>query len=213
MPALNKKIPDWWYIFITEYLKNGNNGTQAFLKAKPNCEFTTARTNSSQLLAKTNFLKVLNEEREKLEQKNGISREKCIKILADMAQCDLADFVTTDESTGEVKLKSNWSEKGKSHVLDSIEQVNTTLESGQVVTRTKLRRESKVKAMELLMKALGYLEEKVNINHTFSPSQVISTVSQLRKEHGLLGNGNNEGSVDRFKELGEDVDVEFEVVK
>lgn len=46
----------WWITFWTEYVRNGNNGTEAYLAAKPAATRKTAEVESYKLLRKPVFL-------------------------------------------------------------------------------------------------------------------------------------------------------------
>jgi hypothetical protein len=62
-----KTTPIWWQAFICEYLKNGLNAKQAYLKVKPNVTDHVAEVESSKLLRKPEFSCVLEELRSELK--------------------------------------------------------------------------------------------------------------------------------------------------
>ena len=57
-------------IFCMEYVKNGSNGTKAYMKAYSNCTEETARRNASKLLTNTDIQDYIRELQNKTESKN-----------------------------------------------------------------------------------------------------------------------------------------------
>lgn len=164
-----EKQPLWWEIFITEYLKNGQNGRAAYLKAKPKVKLSTAGTEAEKLLKKPEFQEALEKSREKIIEKTGMSREKWMNILCDVAELDITEFLCDDN--GDIDLIQNWKEKAGKHAIEAMDTRTTTLESGQVVRRVFIKKENKLKALEVIGKSLGYLTDKVE--HSGSVSIVV----------------------------------------
>lgn len=71
-------------IFCREYVKNGNNGTQAYMKAYKNCTKETARRNASDLLTKTDVQEYIKELQDKLEDKAIMNAQARMKWLTDV---------------------------------------------------------------------------------------------------------------------------------
>ena len=67
--------------FCREYVKNGNNGTKAYMKAYKCNKETTARINASKLLTNTNILEYIKELQEKLEDKSIMSAKERMIFL------------------------------------------------------------------------------------------------------------------------------------
>lgn len=82
-------LKPWQLQFIQEYLLNGNNATQAYLKVKPNVENTTARTEGSLLLAKPN---VKQEMDRVLEERLHVTADTS-KITQDKLNLDTQRFI------------------------------------------------------------------------------------------------------------------------
>lgn len=80
-----KDIPPWWEIFADEYLKNGYNATQAYLKARPNVAMATAKTESCLLLQNPNFRKLLKSKRQSASDKIEIDRDQWLDEMKDLA--------------------------------------------------------------------------------------------------------------------------------
>lgn len=69
--------------FCREYVKNGNNGTKAYMKAyKTNEE--TARRNASRTLTNADVLEYIKELQEKLEDKSIMSAKERMKFLTEV---------------------------------------------------------------------------------------------------------------------------------
>lgn len=78
-------FPIWWETFADEYIKNGYNGTQAYLKAKPGVKLATANTESCLLLQNPKFRKVLKSNRQNATDKIEIDRIQWLNEMKDLA--------------------------------------------------------------------------------------------------------------------------------
>lgn len=130
--------PLWWCIFIAEYLRNGENGTAAYRKAKPNVSDGTAEVESCKLLKNPNFSKVLAEEREKLSATIDLSQKEWIAEIVSMAMS----------------------------------------------TPEKIEASSKLKALELLGKAKGYLRNQIDVTSD-GKSLAENVTEAVKKLRGL----------------------------
>jgi hypothetical protein len=167
MTGATKPTPIWHETFITEYLKNGGNGAQAYLKAKPGVTENTAKTNAARLLANANFITVFEAQKAKLVAKTGMTRERWLKLICDIAEFNISEFASPGVGS-DVEIRPGWEQNEKAHVIEAISSSTTTTEDGQVFTKTQIKSASKIKALELLGKALGYTEERIEINHSGS---------------------------------------------
>lgn len=79
MKELNNKQK----VFCREYVKNGNNGTTAYMKAYK-CKETTARINASKLLTNTNISEYIKELQEKLEDHSIMSAKERMQWLTNV---------------------------------------------------------------------------------------------------------------------------------
>lgn len=85
-------------IFCQEYVDNGLNGTQAYLKAYKTCKSEdTAKVNASRLLTKANIQEYIRELQGKLEDKAIMSAKERMKWLTE---------VINDVQTEGVKIKT-----------------------------------------------------------------------------------------------------------
>jgi len=73
-------------IFANEYIANGQNATQAYLKAYPDVTEETARVNGSKLLTNTNIRAYIDAELKKIEEKAILSRDEILRLLAEGAR-------------------------------------------------------------------------------------------------------------------------------
>jgi len=69
-------------VFASEYLDNGNNGTQAYLKAHPEVTKHAASTCAGRLLAKVAIQRYIKELEQKALYAAGVSREKVISEIS-----------------------------------------------------------------------------------------------------------------------------------
>ncbi len=65
----------WKAVFKATYLSNGNNGTQAYLKAKPHVSLATASSEAYKLLNTPEMIKALRRETDKQVNKSRFSKE------------------------------------------------------------------------------------------------------------------------------------------
>lgn len=189
----SKIIPLWWEVFVTEYLKNGQNASAAYRIAKPHVKQQTAEVDSTKLLRNPKFQAYLDSVQSKLAAKFEMSRERWLRLIADCAEFDIRDFLKLESGSGDVQLVEDWKEKSNGHAIAEVQLNTTTLESGAVVQRVKLSRESKLKALELLGKALGYLTERVehsgSIGITFTQEtqdEIAKDFERLKQEHRMF---------------------------
>jgi hypothetical protein len=98
----------------------------------------------------------------RIAKKYEMSREEWLRHLSEIANFDVREYLEVNEATGEINLVSDWKERANGHVLEEI-QMTTEISGkhGDVTHRVRLKRESKLRALEMLGKALGYLTEKV----------------------------------------------------
>lgn len=76
--------------FCQEYVNNGLNGTQAYLKAYKTCKKEeTARTNASRLLTNANIQDYINELQEELKEKDIMSAKERLIWLAKVVKGDI----------------------------------------------------------------------------------------------------------------------------
>jgi phage terminase small subunit len=73
--------------FVFEYLKD-QNGTRAYLRAKPGVKETTARTEASKLLAKPNVAVAVQAQRARLVEKMELTSERVLREVARLAFFD-----------------------------------------------------------------------------------------------------------------------------
>jgi phage terminase small subunit len=78
--------------FIDEYIVNGLNGTQAYLKVY-RCKMQTALANSAKLLGNANIKEELNKRLTSSAEKMGITRERLLKSMGNIAFGDITHIV------------------------------------------------------------------------------------------------------------------------
>lgn len=80
--------PIWWSLFINEYLKNGQNGVKAMIKARPDLTEGSAKVYVTRLFSRVNFLKVYEKSKSDLEAKIGITKDQWIKKVKEACERD-----------------------------------------------------------------------------------------------------------------------------
>ena len=80
MKELNNKQK----IFCREYVKNGSNGTAAYMKAYSKCTEETARRNASKLLTNTDIQNYIKELQDKAESKDIMTNIQKKEFLTKM---------------------------------------------------------------------------------------------------------------------------------
>lgn len=155
-----KREPLWWDVFMTEYMSNGQNGRAAYMKARPGTPSNTAGTMASRLLNKVEFRSSLDRRLQKVAEKLEMTREEWLKLVADVGRFNLPSFLRSGEQD-DVRMTDGWQDHEDAHCIESFQTATTTNEDGQVFTRVSVKAHNKMKALEVIGKALGYLTDKV----------------------------------------------------
>lgn len=75
--------------FVEEYLANGMNGTQAYLKAYPTASYKTSEANSARLLTNAKIQKVIQAKQLETSLRNDYCKDESVSILASIARNDI----------------------------------------------------------------------------------------------------------------------------
>jgi len=70
--------------FIEEYLINGMNATDAYLKAYPKSKYDTARANGAKLLANANIQDYINNKQKITAERNEVTKADIIRVLVNI---------------------------------------------------------------------------------------------------------------------------------
>lgn len=162
--------PLWWNIFIVEYLKNGQNATQAMIKAKPKLKEDSAKVEAHRLLTNVNFKELLNSKEEKLKAVCDYTIQEYYQNLVNRARFDLVSVFEQDDITKATKVREDWLDKAKGGVMESVQVDVATLESGMVMQRLKLKPYSRPEANEKLGRLLKFdtTEDKGTTNNNLT---------------------------------------------
>lgn len=151
------KLSPWQIVFINEYIQNGGNGKQAYLKAKPTVSDETATVEASLCLRKPNVNAEIERLQAEMAQKTGMSRERWLKGLCQVAEFNLASCF--EKKGDDLEVKEDCLTRPDSHALSFVDVKTTTNEEGQVFRKMQVEAHNKLKAYELIGKALGYLND------------------------------------------------------
>ena len=141
--------------FVQEYLID-LNATQAAIRAgySPG----SAARYAIELLNKTHVAEAIKKAMQERNQRVEISQDRILEELARIAFGDLRDAVTWGKEGVKLKESAELTE----------DQAAAISEVGETVTKeggsTRIKRHDKVKALELLMRHKGMLNDKLNIN-------------------------------------------------
>ena len=146
-------------LFVAEYLKD-LNATQAALRA--GYAKSTAEAQASRLLGVVGIREAVEAGRAKQLEAAGLSAERNLRELAAIAYSDTRTFF---DEQGNVKPISEWSpEMGAAVAGFEVVLKNAAAGDGIIDRVLKIKRESKVKALEMAMKHFGQLEDRVHVS-------------------------------------------------
>ena len=141
--------------FVQEYLID-LNATQAAIRAGYSPR--TAEQQGMRLLRDARVKEAVQKAMQERNQRVEISQDRILEELARIAFGDLRDAVTWGPSGVSLKDSAELTE----------DQAAAISEVGETVTKeggsTRIKRHDKVKAIELLMRHKGMLNDKLNIN-------------------------------------------------
>lgn len=147
-------------VFCREYAIH-KNGTRAYLAAFPGCQASTARSNSSELLTKTDIVRRIREIRRERMDKLEVTHEKILQELAKMAFLDPRAFYRDDGSI----LPISRIDPDAVAALEGLKVKTVEAETDDGVTRTttvtEIKHASKRAALELLMRHREMITDKV----------------------------------------------------
>ncbi|WP_289024344.1 terminase small subunit [uncultured Salegentibacter sp.] len=151
MPQLTPKQQK----FISEYLVD-LNATQAAIRA--GYSESGARTEGARLLANANIQQKIQEEREKAAERNKISVDECVGILANLARFDIAEIY---DSNGNLK---SLDQIPKAHrmAIEGLDTDEINVDGRVVGNIRKARLAGRKGAIDMLLKYLGGYERDNN---------------------------------------------------
>lgn len=173
--------------FCREYMKNGKNGLQSYMKVYK-CKEETAKVNASKLLTNTNIQKYISELENEIKEKDLITIEEIIKELKAIAFTDRTEISRMITEEKEIDNTTLVYKK-----VDFIDTDKLSAETKKVIAGYKQTQSGyavetydKVKALELLGKYIGMFNDKQNItinNNIDNPYKDLS-IEELKKLAG-----------------------------
>lgn len=151
---------------------------QAFLKAKPNSKDTTAMSDSSKLLRNPKVIEELERLQGQIQKKVSMDRERWLKGLCEVAEFNLASCF--EKRGDDLEVKDDCLNRPDSHALASIQVASTTNEAGQVFRKINVQAHNKLKAYELIGKALGFLND-ANSGVGSSSEEIVKAFVKMAK--------------------------------
>lgn len=149
--------------FANEYVANGLNATQAYLKIYKNSKNEkSARVQSCNLLTNHNVQEFIQKAQAEAAKKTEITRDM---LLAELAAIGFADLSTMVDENGQVKP---FSEMGKStKAISEIQTDSRSIDDQVIEKRSRIKAHDKLKAIQMLSNMLGFdTPQEMNVNHT-----------------------------------------------
>lgn len=175
--------------FCREYMKNGKNGLQSYMKVYK-CKEDTAKVNASKLLTNTNIQKYISELENEIKEKDLITIEEIIKELKAIAFVDRTRISKVQNNL--LLEKDSGIKYYEPQVIfndtDNLTEEERKIISGYKKTQSGFAIETydKVKALELLGKYIGMFNDKqpITINNNIDNPYKELTTEELKKLAG-----------------------------
>lgn len=148
--------------FCQEYVKNGKNGSRAYLTVYRTKNEDTARVNASRLLTNTNIKARINELMDKIEDRTLVTPERIIREYARIAFLDIRNFYNDD---GTLK-KITELDDDTAAAIAGMDISTFTKDNGEIVISEvvkKIKNVDKKGALDSLAKIKGMFVEKVEV--------------------------------------------------
>lgn len=159
------------HLFAQEYLANGRNGTDAWLKISPNTPRKTAQEKACRLLADPIVRKILDEKIKEQQERTQITADKILQELLLIARSDISAAFNPD---GSLKPIHEIPEEVR-RAISGVETLETLV--GKKLCRTnKVKFWDKVAALGLLGKNLKLFTDQLNVTGTIKTVRVKSNV-------------------------------------
>lgn len=159
-----KKLAPKQVRFVEEYLID-LNATQAAIRAGYSKK--TAEQIGHQLIQKTLVAAAIAKAQEKRSEKLEITVDMLIRELWLIGHSDIKDYLTIDEGGSSIAKQFEDMPEGASRALEMIEENRTIKESADgsdsniVNSKIRFKMHSKLGAIELISKLLGFMKDKV----------------------------------------------------
>ena len=117
----------WKAVFVAEYLNNGNNATQAYLKAKPESSHDNARARGSETVASSDVKQEIQRQSDKVLNKTRYSKEIIMDNIEVIRKKTLKDkqYPTSLKANKELAELGNLYDRG----VDDPGQYRTLIQS------------------------------------------------------------------------------------
>ena len=151
--------------FVAEYLIDGN-ATQAAIRASYSEK--TAAAIGSENLTKPEIAAAIREAEEARSERTQVTADRVLMELAAVAFSDLRDAATWDEDGVSLIASSVLSDDAARALREVTARIETF--DGEQGTRTtrhlQVKQHDKLRALELLMRHLGMLKDKLEVEHS-----------------------------------------------
>jgi phage terminase small subunit len=149
--------------FAEEYLLS-LNASHAAIKA--GYSENGAGVQGHQLLNHPKVVTFLQQRQAELREKFNVSRERLVGACADVAFASVKDFMTINPDGSPVfnfsnMTDANWAALGEV----TVEEFKDGRSDQREVRRIKVKKDSKLAAIELMAKLLGFMKEEVTVKH------------------------------------------------
>ena len=159
-------------VFVTEYITNGGNATQAYIAARPNVKYNTAMTESCKLLRNPKITEAIQTEFARLfkEKDKEFRKGELYQQIVSIGNSDIGDIIDIKGDTVRIKDLSSLTPSVRKSIK-SIKVTRKETEKGvQFVHEVVLH--DKMKALELQSKILRLVNnDPVEVDIIIRPAQ------------------------------------------
>jgi len=119
-------------LFCHEYVKNGSNGTKAYLSVYKCKSENTARINASRLLTNANVMEYVKELQQKVEDKAILSAQERMEYLTQLIKGEVIETVIRGKDADMFEVEACFNDKIKA--IDVLNKMD-----GQYIDRVELK--------------------------------------------------------------------------
>lgn len=172
--------------FAEEYVRNGGNATQAYLKVDPTVQYSSAVTLGSKFANDPEIAALIEDAKAKAVESLGLTEERVLQALLNIAEFDLAD--TVDEHGNVLAIQDIPRNARLALAGFEVEELfEGRGEDREHIGRLKkFKAESRSKALELIGKYLKMFTEKVEVKGEMTLAQLVRDFKQADEQDDMF---------------------------
>ena len=152
--------------FVYNYLAMSQNSTKAYMKTYPNAKTSTAKSQASRMLTKHNVQEAIRKQLKKVWDEKEDAIMQMFNKLVDVSGADIGDYL---DEHGDIKVEKFGDLN--TFLIDSYSKTISDTKEGQNIRMT-IKMTDKLKAISELVKILGMITEKVEVNVNYDKEKV-----------------------------------------